>query len=327
VNVAEPGPVRRPPAAGAAVVAVAALAAAVSAAGEHPGRRVEIGAAALFVESEGSGPPLVLLPAGPGFDHAYFHPYFSSLAPARTVLYVDPRGCGRSSAAPPQGPPLDALVADLEGLRRALGYERFDLLGHGLGEAVALLYADRHPDRVGRLILLGAGLRAASFLDSPGLRSAAGGPVRDALRAAASDRDLSGDGRMREELRIVAPLLFHRLTDREFQRAFVDRIALSAGERETLRPALAPDGPAGDLSGPCARLKAPVLILAGRHDPTSTVEEAEALRRATPGARLVVLEESGAFPFAEQPVEFLKAVKEFLTGPAVGGAAGAGGGI
>ncbi len=302
--------------------------------GPHPsGGPIGAGGIRLFVEREGSGPPLILLPAGPGLDHAYFHPYLSSLAPYATVVYLDPRGCGRSESRPAGEYTLDAMAADLEGLRRAMGFERIDLLGHGLGQAVAALYADRYPGRVGRMIFLGGARRAGRFLDSPELVRRMTPEMEAALGTAQADRYLSADGRLRERFRILTPLLFHRLNDRGFHRAFVDQVTLSAGVCDAMAAGLADGAGPADLIAPLTRLKVPVLIVAGRHDPTASVAEAEALRDTIPGARLAVLEESGSFPFAEQPVDFLKTVREFLEGaprPEAGpraGSSGAGGGI
>jgi pimeloyl-ACP methyl ester carboxylesterase len=292
------------------------------AAGGHPGRMITAPWGRLFVETEGSGPPLLLLPDGPGLDHAYFHPYLSSLAPDRTLVYLDPRGCGRSDAAPPEGGTLEGMVADVDTVRRALGYERLDLLAHGTGSAVAVLYAVGHPERVGRIVLVGPSLHPESLITSSRLTALMTPEMRAAVDAARRNRYLSEDGRLKERLRIVTPLLFHRLTDRGFHRAFVEPITVAAG---TLR-GTAEESP--DLANPLARLGAPLLILAGRYDPLASVREAEAVRDAVRGARLQVMEESGTFPFVEQPVDFVKAVRAFLSGgESTGGAAGAGGGI
>lgn len=316
---------------------LAALAGAPAAAGgptaageEHPGRALEVAGGLLSVEIEGTGPPLVLLPAGPGLDHAYFHPYLSSLASRATLVYVDPRGCGRSPARRPADYTLAAMVEDLEAVRAALGFERIDLLGHGLGGAVAALYADRHPGRVRSILLVGASPEPRSLLDAPGLLKGMTPEMQAAAGALAGNRYLSPDGRLRERLRIAAPLLFRRLTDRSFQRAFVERLTTSADVRDAVAAALAAGASGTDLRAALGRLRIPVLVAAGRHDPTATVEEAEAVRAAVPGARLAVFEESGAFPFAEQPVDFDRAARAFLSeasGAGEKGRAGAGGGI
>lgn len=312
--------------------AIASAAAADSArptsARSHPGRLIEVGGARLFVETEGKGPALILLPAGPGLDHGYFHPYLTALSPYATVVYFDPRGCGRSDPRPPAEYRLDLMVSDIEGVRRALGLGTINLMAHGLGQAVATLYADRHPESVGRLIFLGGSRRASSFLDAPGVVRAMTPDMQAAIASADADRYLSEDGRMRERLRILAPLFFHRLTDRSFQKAFVDQATTSAGVREAMADGLGSSGGSADIAAALGRLREPVLIVAGRFDPSSSVEDGQSLRDSIHGARLAILEESGAFPFAEEPVEFLKIVKAFLLeGSAKEGGAGAGGGI
>lgn len=291
-----------------------------------PGTLVTAGTIRLYIEKEGSGPPLVLLPAGPGLDHAYFHPYLSSLTPWRTVVYLDPRGCGRSELGRGGDLDTDAMVFDLEQVRLALGSERLDLLGHGIGEAVAVLYADRHPDRVGRLIIVGGAGHPGSFLDEPRLEALTTPGMKTALAQAGADRYLSADGRLRERFRILVPLFFQRLTDHAFQRAFVDQITLSDEVRNILAPRMGRN-PQG-FERALGKLSIPVLIVAGRYDPTATVEQAEGLRAMIPSSRLAILEESGSFPFAEQPVEFLRLVREFLGAMGEGAkVAGAGGGI
>lgn len=287
----------------------------------HPGAVIPSDDSGLFLETEGTGAPIVLLPAAPGFDHGYFHPYLTSLAAHATVVYYDPRGCGRSAAGPPEAYGLEPAAADVERVRRRLGGGRIDLLGHGWGAAVAIRYAERHPEGAGRLILIGPTPRATPFLDAAALRGALTDRMREAIAALEGNRYLSADGRLRERLRILAPLLFHRLTDRSFHDAFVDGMTVSAAPFDA---AVAGDLP--DLQPALGLLRRPILIVAGRHDRTASPADAEAVRRAAPAARLVILEESGAVPFADQPVEFLKAVRAFLEETA-GRVAGAGGGI
>ncbi len=290
---------------------------------DHPGAPLDTGDAALFAEIEGKGPPLVLLPGGPGLDHAYFHPYLSSLSDERTVVYLDPRGCGRSRPAADGAYSLDAQADDLEAVRRALGAERIDLLGHGAGQAVALVYAVSRPDRVGRIVVVGAALEPPDLLADPGLQRALTPAMRERLDAARGDRYLSEDGKLREGLRIVTPSLFHRLTDKAFHREFAARFAPSADVRDSIRAELQAGG-AGRVARLYARVKRPLLLVNGGHDPTAPIEGAETAAAAARGARLVVLSESGAFPFAEQPVDFVRAVREFLR---EAGGDGAGGGI
>jgi len=101
------------------------------------------------------GRPAVFLHGGPGAGCAPTHRRLFD--PTRyDVLLFDQRGCGRS--VPYAG--LEAnttwhLVADIERLRAMVGAQRWLLFGGSWGSALALAYAETHPERVAALILRG----------------------------------------------------------------------------------------------------------------------------------------------------------------------------
>ena len=100
----------------------------------------------IWIDVDGSGLPLVLLPGGPGLASDYLDPLASLLRRTHTVVQVDPRGCGRSSRRGPYE--IDALLADLEAVRHELGYARWRVVGHSFGGDLALAYAVTRPDSV-----------------------------------------------------------------------------------------------------------------------------------------------------------------------------------
>ncbi len=63
-----------------------------------PGTYVDAGGVKLWVESEGQGEPLVLVPGGPGDSHSVYHPFFSQLANHYRVIYFDAFGVGQVGA-------------------------------------------------------------------------------------------------------------------------------------------------------------------------------------------------------------------------------------
>jgi len=74
----------------------------------------------------------------------------------RAVL-PDQRGAGASlPRGGLRGNYLEQLVSDLERLRQALGIARWNVLAGSWGTVLALCYAQRHPQRTGRLVLRGA---------------------------------------------------------------------------------------------------------------------------------------------------------------------------
>jgi proline iminopeptidase len=108
--------------------------------------------ARLWTARTGEGQPLVLCHGGPGrCDN--LAPVSALVEDVATVYRFDRRACGRSGGSPGT---LARSVADLEGLRRHWGHERWIVGGHSRGASLALAYALAHPARVTGLVLLSA---------------------------------------------------------------------------------------------------------------------------------------------------------------------------
>jgi pimeloyl-ACP methyl ester carboxylesterase len=60
-------------------------------------------------------------------------------------------------------------------------------------------------------------------------------------------------------------------------------------------------------------VKAPTLILAGRHDPEAPLPCSEELRQGIRDARLIVFAQSGHAPFIEEALQFAQTVGAFLS--------------
>jgi proline iminopeptidase len=80
---------------------------------------------------------------------------FEPLATGRVLIFYDQRGRGRSDPLP-DSLQLSATqdIADLEAVRSFFHLERFAVIGHGWGAALAALYAMGHADRVSRMLLV-----------------------------------------------------------------------------------------------------------------------------------------------------------------------------
>lgn len=126
----------------------------------------------LYWEESGNpdGKPALYLHGGPGGGSPPAARRFFDPTRYR-ILLLDQRGCGKSR--PRVGDPgADLtvnttwhLVADLERLRDARRSERWQLLGGSWGSALALAYAETHPDRVSELVLRGVLTLRRSELD------------------------------------------------------------------------------------------------------------------------------------------------------------------
>ena len=101
---------------------------------------------------DAGAPPVVMIHGLTGNAHAFDNlaPHF---VPRYHVISVDVRGRGDGDWAANGDYSNDAYVADLEGLRQALGFERFSLVGTSMGGRISLTYAGTYPERVERTIL------------------------------------------------------------------------------------------------------------------------------------------------------------------------------
>ena len=110
--------------------------------------------------STGAGPPMVkaanwLTHLDLEWGSPIWAHWIDALSARHRLIRYDERGCGMSDWEV-RDFSLDAWVEDLELVVDSVGLERFPLLGMSQGGAVALAYAVRHPERVTRIVLVGA---------------------------------------------------------------------------------------------------------------------------------------------------------------------------
>lgn len=126
----------------------------------------------VYFEESGNpdGKPALFLHGGPGGGGGTERRRFFDPARYRIVC-LDQRICGQSTPhASEPGADLTTnttwhLVADIEKLREHLGIERWLVFGGSWGSALALAYAETHPDRVTELVLRGIFTLRRSELD------------------------------------------------------------------------------------------------------------------------------------------------------------------
>lgn len=108
------------------------------------------------VAGHGGNPPVILLHGFPE-SHRTWRDVIPDLAKDHFVLAPDQRGFARSSK--PEGVENytpDRIVADLLALADHFGIDRFTLVGHDWGGAIAWMAALQHPNRVARLVIVNA---------------------------------------------------------------------------------------------------------------------------------------------------------------------------
>ncbi|MBN9755672.1 Menaquinone biosynthesis related protein MenX [Pseudonocardia sp. Ae406_Ps2] len=105
----------------------------------------------------GTSPPLLLLP-GAFMATGSMAAWVAGFAADRTVVVADMQGQGRTPDAP-RALSYEQFADDAAALLRGLGVDRADVLGYSQGGGVALQLALRHPDLVGKLVVMAATFR------------------------------------------------------------------------------------------------------------------------------------------------------------------------
>jgi pimeloyl-ACP methyl ester carboxylesterase len=236
------------------------------------------------------------------------------LSARRQLLMLDPRGTGRSATpADPTSYRCDRLVDDVEALREHLGLDRMDLLAHSAGANLALLYAARHPQRVGKLVLVtpstfavGISATGESRLETARLRHSDSwfDPAYAALQAL-----VAGDA-TDSSWTAIQPFFYGR-----WDAAAQDHQAAQEGhQNEEAAAAFGADG-AYDPAATRAQLAtvtAPVLLIAGEVDLNSIPSVVAELADLFPNAELVVQPGAGHFPWVDDAAQFVATTATFL---------------
>jgi pimeloyl-ACP methyl ester carboxylesterase len=121
------------------------------------GQYADVNGIKLYYETHGTGRPLVLLHGGL-MSGETFGPVLSDLARNHQVIVPDLQGHGRTADI---DRPIDIklMADDIAALIDHLGLDKPDLVGYSLGGGVAFFTAVKHPDKVGKLVIVSANIR------------------------------------------------------------------------------------------------------------------------------------------------------------------------
>lgn len=97
---------------------------------------------------------VVVLHGGPGGGCDYLSGLHALAGDHRRVLTFDQLGCGASERPSADYPwSIEAAADDVDAMRAHLGVQNVDVIGHSWGGMLALEYALRYPEHIGRLVL------------------------------------------------------------------------------------------------------------------------------------------------------------------------------
>ena len=248
----------------------------------------------IHVEVEGpENKPVLMLSNSLGTDLHMWDPQAAALTQHFRLVRYDRRGHGQSGV--PKGPySMEMLGRDVLAVLDALKIEKTNWCGLSMGGMVGMWLGANAPQRIDRLILSNT---SAYFADKEiwngriktvrekGLASIVGGTM---------ERWFTADFREREPGKIEWLSEMFLRTNPEGYIGCGEAVR-DMDHREILRS-----------------ITAPTLVIAGRHDPATTVEHGEFIRSRIPGASMTVLE-AAHIANVEQAHGYTDAVLGFLT--------------
>jgi pimeloyl-ACP methyl ester carboxylesterase len=259
----------------------------------------------------GAGSPLICVPGGPLLPSAYLGD-LGGLSARHALVRLDLRGTGGSAApADPATYRCDRLAEDVEALREHLALDRIDLLGHSAGAAVAVLYAVRHPDRIGRLVLVNPSPRVVGLDITDADRREVAEPRRGEpwfpAAFAAFERIWAGSPTP-TDWDAITPFMYGR-----WDAAARAALAREAAQRNDAAAARYYAG--AELShvpAALADLRARVLLTAGEHDVALPPKRAADYAGLFPHAEVAVQPGGGHFPWLDDATWLATTVAAFL---------------
>ena len=261
----------------------------------------------------GDAPPLLCINGGLLFDHRLLWPALSPLAAHRKLVFFDQRGRGASQAPPGvRAARLEHDAGDVAAIRRELGIESWDVLGHSWGGGIAMLATALDQEATRRLVLVDAvGPTSdwiARLLPDALRRLEPLGPERHAALARFREDDLTSEdpGLQWEYSNALYPAWFGE----------PDLTALLSPPRAhsptgaVIAARLRREG--YDWRALLRALRVPTLVIHGEEDLLPT-DVARAIVATLPDARLELVAGAGHMPFWEAPDRFFALVERFLT--------------
>ena len=272
-------------------------------------RTVDLGTVSLQVVEAGEGGRPVLLVHGFTADSGEVAGVLGALAERGWhAVAPDLRGHGRSDhPTDPADYSFELMAADVVALADHLGWERFALVGHSMGGAVAQLVALDRPERLTALVL-------ASTFHGP-----VAGITMELVelgRWVVRESGMSGLAEALAARRAENPdsiAAFERLQEASPGHAEQSRARLEATSPD-MWMALAPRFVAQeDRLDRLAKVDVPTAVIVGELDLTM-LDDCRRLATTIPGATLTVIPDAGHVPQLEQPDAWWDALARFLGG-------------
>ncbi|HEY8814693.1 MAG TPA: alpha/beta fold hydrolase [Candidatus Dormibacteraeota bacterium] len=261
---------------------------------------IQLNGVRIHYTRSGAGYPVVFLHAGVA-DSRMWDPQVAGLGKHFDVIAPDMRGYGKSELPATSWSPVADVLALMDALRIR---EAPHVVGCSIGGGVAIDFALVHPERVAKLVLVGAGVSGQPYDDKYDELFAE-------VTAAEESKDLDVLNEAEMKLWLVGPGRASSQIDQRLRDLFLDMNGIALKSDFASAPTKKVDPPA---YGRLAELKAPTLVIVGDEDLSEIRDTADLLVSKIPNARKAVIHNAAHLPNLEHPEEFNRLVLDFLNG-------------
>lgn len=228
-----------------------------------------------------------------GADSGMWQPQVETLTGRTSVVTVDTRGHGRSSA--PEGPyTIESLCADILTVADHAGFDRFHVVGLSLGGQMALWLAAHHPERLLTMTAANTGAKIGTEESWTGRIDAVRSKGMAGIRTSVVERWFSDDFAGRHPTWFGAACEVFESTDPAGYIACCEALA------------------AADLRAEVSGIGVPSLIVGSDGDLSTPPEHARWLAAQIPSARLEIIEGARHLSNLDRREAFDSALVDFL---------------
>lgn len=270
---------------------------------EHKTDIVELDGVRLHYLKKGAGSPVILLHGGGTWLYSYRH-NLDALAQEHTVYVLDMPGHGFTKYDNPVALSLTGFSGVISKFMQSQDIVNADIVGSSWGGGWALHFAETHPEKVRRLVLIDStGTKEIARHDKSAWRYLSYPVLGEALVHFFTRRSVEKD--LREKVFYDES----RLSDADIKQIYIP-LTFTANLRAQY--ILQRSSNWKEVESGLGRLPHRTLVIWGSEDNYIAMQDGQRLSRLIPNAQFIEIKNAGHLPHEERPEEVNRIIRDFL---------------